>query len=84
MTWGLGGCIKVEETEVDMTSDSAEIRPFNRRKLHSNCTLDVPPIPHDVSITFDAPGTKTLRVYGIRVTPDRDETLEVPRTIIVQ
>lgn len=65
-TWG-GGCIELRSTDVELTADGATITPYDEYfepPAGGACLANLVPIVHDASLSFDAPGTKTVTVHG--------------------
>jgi hypothetical protein len=83
-TYG-GGCASFERTDVEPASDGFDITPFDREPRDPDgCQLILRYFAHDVSLTFDTPGTKTIRVHGVRDVFPEGEMIVVPATIDVQ
>ncbi len=90
-TYGLA-CVSMESTAVELTHDEADVYPFDRRRIpdgNGACILLVTYFAHEATLTFDSPGTKTIRVHGRRVdcwSPPCpvDEEITVPITVVVE
>lgn len=62
------------------------VRGFARvtARGHGGCTLDIRYISHDVTLAFDTPGAKTIRVHGRRLFFPDGEKVVVPVAIAVE
>ena len=90
VTYG-NGCVSAEDTVIEALSDEAfDITPLDRRRTSGNCTSKLCTFPHEATIVFDTPGTKTLRFTGRRVDSvpaqpeDGEEYIEVWRQVVVE
>lgn len=90
-TYGLA-CVSFEGTDVELTKNEADVYPFDRRRVpgeDGGCVLLVTYFAHEATLTFDSPGTKTIRVHGRRVDCWHppcpvDEEITVPITVVVE
>jgi hypothetical protein len=85
VTYG-DGCFSSERTEVVVDGERADVAPFDRRRISDQapCPLILLELSHGMSMTFDTPGPKTIRVHGRRVDADADEVIEIQRAVAVQ
>ena len=58
-------CMSVEETEVSITEDGAEITPYDRR-TPGKCVAALVQFSHEAHVSFETLGEKTIRVNGRR------------------
>jgi hypothetical protein len=76
-TYG-GGCVSIEDTELDITANGAEITPYDRR-TPPKCLLILNHFKHDAHVSFSTLGAKTILVNGRSVAADKSEQV-VQRT----
>ena len=64
-----GGCVGLHSTEVEHL-DEATVRltPYDRESRGDNCTADIAYLQHEVDVTFDTPGMKTIVIRARRET----------------
>lgn len=78
VTYG-DGCVSVEDTEVEPSEEGAEITPYDRRRVGEGACPQIQlHLSHDVQITFDTAGPKTIRVHGRREYASAGETVHEP------
>lgn len=83
MTWG-DGCYSFERTDVELIGDSIDVTPYDRRRLGDGvCPNILRHLDHSVTVKFETPGAKTVRVTGRRVFPSVDEPLELTFPVMV-
>ena len=86
-----GGCIEPFDTQAIVTTDGALVVPRDEYYVGDDvCTLCLQYLRHNVAVTFDTPGTKTIT---IRVRRERrvtagspevvDEIVEYPFAVVV-
>ena len=68
------GCISLEDTEVHITADGAEITPYDRR-TPPKCTANLNHFSHEAYVSFDSLGPKTIVVNGHSYAADRSTQL---------
>jgi hypothetical protein len=61
-------CVTFERTDVELTTDGADIVPYNR--IHhpgenTKCGHDLRVVPHAVTFAFETSGVKTIRVHTL-------------------
>lgn len=79
-----GGCVSKDETRIELSGQSASIRPFVREpaeNAHVACPDILYFFAHDLELVFNQPGQATVRVFGIRE-PERT-SYTVTRTLPV-
>ena len=88
-TWG-GGCIQeAARTDVSITEDGAEIRPYDVRSIpgdHGACLANLITIDHTVTLQFASPGDKRIVIRGVHACSDascNDEPLNIVATVAV-
>ncbi len=67
-----GGCFRQGDTELAVSGQTAEIRPFDfyfDPGPRGACTADFAYYPHAATITFMQPGPATVRAVGTRGRP---------------
>jgi hypothetical protein len=70
-TFGSSSCVRAERLDVAVTGAVARLTPYDRvAPAGSPCTPDLGAHPHTASVTFAAPGTATLEVFGQAGTGD--------------
>lgn len=73
-------CYSAAPTEIYMSEDVATVAVFDRRP-HGNCTIDIVPIVHSVSLTFGSSGTKSIVVRGW---DSSESPVEIPNALVVR
>jgi hypothetical protein len=58
-------CMSVEDTEVIISGEGAEITPYDRRQP-GKCVYALVPLGHEAAVSFDSIGTKVILVNGRR------------------
>lgn len=82
-TYG-NGCVEHYSTEVDLAGDTVEVAPFDVRDLGSSiCTTELAGIQHSVTLRFETPGAKLVRVHGRQVTEAGDVEMVIERSILL-
>jgi hypothetical protein len=61
-----GGCMVADGQDVEVTGNVVQLTPFDRQ-LGEICTMQLVIVPHESTITLDAPGEWVLRVSGRKV-----------------
>jgi hypothetical protein len=86
MTTG-GGCTGFDHTDVESTELGADIYPYNHTvhpREHEKCTQILRPTPHEVTLTFQTPGDKIIRTYGLEHTLTDEWVIEETAAIHVE
>lgn len=65
-----GGCIGFGRTQVEYSSGTVDIRPWDVDSGGPVCTDDISVLEHTAEVIVDAPGTWLIRVHGRQVPPD--------------
>jgi hypothetical protein len=84
------GCVTLESTSVVLDAASADITPYDRRRIpdeNEGCTQIAIPLAHKAQVRFDQPGAKTLRFHVRRATgspANPIETTEIPVELMVE
>ena len=80
-----GGCTReVDRTELEVTGDLAEVRPYNRTQRSDVCTSDLLILAHIATIQFNEAGLATLRITGRLGGPSQTEPARLDRRITVR
>jgi hypothetical protein len=79
------GCASLERTEASATEAGADVFPLDRRQVSdkASCPLILHELLHEVTLTFDTPGTKSIQIHGRRVAVDLDEAIAISISIAV-
>ena len=80
-TYG-SGCAQKGDTQVSVSAQVAELRPYDLYDEESDCPDILRTFVHEAEVIFEQPGTATLRVHGR--TSDGGRTIVETRTITVQ
>jgi hypothetical protein len=88
ITYG-GGCHAMERTDIELTSNGADVFPFDRRIVPNGaCTQPLLFFSHDVTVSFDTPGSKDIRFHGRRMELDGNgevyENIQRTRSVVVE
>ncbi len=87
-----GGCFRSGDTEVVLSGQAAEIRPFDLffdPGPNGACTADIGFYPHEAAVTFGQPGRATVRAVGTAGRPGfgaptaATPRVTVERTVVV-
>jgi hypothetical protein len=83
-TYG-GGCVKQGDTEVSLTANVAEVRPFDSFPVgRQSCTLILRLFTHRATLQFNAAGSSTVRVRGRRQAGNADTIVVRERSVVVR
>jgi hypothetical protein len=86
-TYG-SGCSSPSHTFVEATTEGADIRPLDHVRYASRdgevCTSELLYFAHEATLTFDTPGTKTIRIHGRRVNANVDAEVALERSVAIQ
>ena len=79
-----GGCVRQGDTRVQVRGAVADVTPrvVEHRGQNVVCTRELRIYLHEAAVRFDAPGTATVRVHGLR--HPAAEPITVTRTVRVQ
>ena len=79
-----GGCRRLDSTDAVVMGDTAIVTPYDAYLTYHDgtaCTLDLRPLVHEVTLTFDMAGTKTVLIHAR--SPQEDD-IEIERQLIVE
>ena len=80
-----GGCIRQGDTEVSISANVAEVRPFDSFPVGpQSCTLELRFFTHAATLQFNSAGSATVRVRGRGHAGSGDTIVVRERSIVVR